>query len=139
MNPFKWIVPSRGTSQTSPPLPEPDLASRDRARNAGRLVEVAGVLELVADVAAGKVIRPDMDEHRAPVWLLGLAAPAHDEQPSDALVRWLALFSEELDAVWRARNNIRWGQWISDGNVAAAAQMAERLLRLAEAAGSMSA
>ena len=112
------------------PLPEPDLASRARPRNAGRLVEVAAELDHVFDAAAGKAVRDEVRE----TWLRPLAAERHGDEPAPVLTRWLEMFSDELDVVWRARNNVRWGEWISDGNVEAAMRMAEKLLDLARQA-----
>ena len=108
---------------------EPDTAATDRPRNAARLVEVVDALDAVADVAAG---HPCSDE--TPGWLQRLAAPVRGGRPSAMLDRWLVLFSDELETVRRARNNILWKQPISNGNVAAAVRIAERLLQLAKAA-----
>ena len=108
----------------------PDLAARARPRNAGRLVDVAAQLDEVFDAAAGKVVRADVGE----LWLRPLAAEHHGQEPAPVLSRWLDTFASELELVWRARNNVRWGEWISDGNVEAAMRMAERLLDLARTA-----
>ena len=110
--------------------PGPDLASRARPRNAGRLVDVAAQLDAVFDAAAGKVVRADVGEP----WLRPRAAEDHGQEPAAVLSRWLETFAGELELVWRARNNVRWGEWISDGNVEAAMRMAERLLDLARTA-----
>lgn len=109
------------------PLFEPDLTTPARPRNANRLVQVVAELDDVADVAAGKLVAGD----RLPSWLHTLAAPRHGDLPDKLLVRWLEMFGEELDTVRRARNNVVWGDYISDGNVAAAAQIAEQILHLA--------
>lgn len=108
---------------------EPDLTDADRPRNAARLVEMVDQLDEVADVAAG---RPFSDE--TPGWLRRLAAPVRGARPAVMLDRWLVLFADELETVRRARNNILWKQPISNGNVAAAVRIAERLLQLAKTA-----
>jgi len=118
------------TRSGTPPFPEPDLASQSRPRNAGRLVTVAAELESVFDVAAGKILRDEVGVE----WLRPTAAARHGEPPGEFITRWLVLFADELQVVWRARNNVQWGEWISDGNVAAAMQIAEKLLDSARAA-----
>lgn len=116
------------------PLPEPDLASSARPTNVTRLVGAANELDLVFDVAAGKVVAPDV----GPNWLRSLAAPHYGAEPSEVLARWLTLFGDELETVRRARNNVVYGEPISDGNLAAAAQIAERILQLAKDAAPVS-
>ena len=118
------------TRSGTPPLPEPDLVSQSRPRNANRLVSVAAELEDVFDVAAGKVTHDEVEV----VWLKPAAAARHGEAPGAFVARWLVLLADELQTVWRARNNVKWGDWISDGNVAAAMQIAEKLLASANAA-----
>jgi hypothetical protein len=112
------------------PLFEPDLTTPARPRNANRLLHVVAELDMVADVAAGKLIAGD----DIPSWLRPVAAPRHGEPPAELMVQWLEMFGDELETVRRARNNIEWGEYISDGNVAAAVQIAERVLHLARAA-----
>lgn len=50
----------------------------------------------------------------------------------DGLERWRVYFRDDLDVVFRARNNVRWGEFISDRNLAAAARIAERLVEVGE-------
>lgn len=110
--------------------PEPDLTTQDRPRNVTRLLNVVNELDVVADVAAGKLIQSIVGVD----WLRPLAAKTYGQDPAPHLIRWLGLFSDELETVRRARNNVVWGEFISDDNVAAAVQIAETILNLAKSA-----
>lgn len=113
------------------PLFEPDLTTPARPRNANRLVHVVNELDAVADVAVGNLVSA---EPSTPEWLRPAAARERGKPPTDLMVRWIEMFANELETVRRARNNVEWGEYISDGNVAAALQIAERILQLAKTA-----
>lgn len=108
------------------PLPEPDLASSQRATNVLRLLRAAAELDAVADAAVGKLVQPDVELG----WLRKLAAPRYGAEPDPLLRRWIKLFRDDYEVVRRARNNIVYTEPISDGNLAASAQIAERILGL---------
>lgn len=108
------------------PLPEPDLVSSARAANYVRLLNAVMELEVVEDVAAGKLAAPDVPLD----WLRPLAAPHYGAEPSPLLARWLTLFGDDLETVRRAKNSVLYQEPVTDGNLAAAAQIAERILQL---------
>ena len=116
------------------PLPEPDLSSPSRATNIVRILEARSELDKVVDVAKGNVVQQDL----ADAWLAKLAAKDSYDLPAEPLQRWFALFADEIDAVQRAANTIVANQPISDDNLAAAAQIGEKVLQLARQASEMS-
>lgn len=120
-----------GHPKINEPHPGPDLATQSRPVNEARLIKAALELEKTADVAYAKLIRSDVQED----WLRALAADEYGGVPSDFLVRWINVFSDHLEIVRRARNNIIYREPLDDNNVAAAAQIAERLLEAAQIAG----
>lgn len=117
------------------PTPGTSLTTQSRPANVNRLVSAVSDLDIVADVAAGKLLRSDVDIE----WLMPLAPERPDDLPHPTLTRWINLFRGELETVQRARNNIVFDEYIEDDNLAAAADIAERLRGLAERAGRASA
>jgi hypothetical protein len=120
-----------GNPRTNEPHPGPDLTTQARSVNETRLVRTANKLDEIADVAGGKLREADLDEP----WLRALAPAEYGGVPNELLTRWMNLFSDELETVRRARNNIDFGEPIDDGNVAAAAEIADRLKTAAKLAG----
>jgi len=89
------------------------------------------VLDIIADAATAKRVQAEIEQE----WLRPMAAIKHGDVPEKLLVRWMNLFSDELETVRRARDNIVYSEYLDDESLAAAADIAERLRSVAEEAG----
>jgi hypothetical protein len=111
-------------------VPGTSLSTQSRPVNVQRLLNAVAELDTIADVATGKLTRNDV----ALDWLRPLASPEPDGVPHPLLTRWINLFRDDLETVRRARNNIVFNEYIEDDNLAAAADIADRLRNLARQA-----
>ena len=118
-------------SRVEESTPGPALSTPARAANIRRLMNAVDVLDIIADAATAKRVQAEIEQE----WLRPMAAIKHGDVPEKLLVRWMNLFSDELETVRRARDNIVYSEYLDDESLAAAADIAERLRSVAEEAG----
>jgi len=99
----------------------------DRSSNIIMLLEIVPLLREIDCAARGSKLQANIEQQ----WLVPLAAKTINGQISERIMYWKQLFATDLDAVYRAHNNVLYGHWISDANLSAACSIAQRLWELA--------
>lgn len=99
----------------------------DRSSNIIYLLEIVPLLKEIDCAARGAKLQRQIEQQ----WLVPLAASSVNGEISERIRYWKELFATDLDAVYRAHNNVLYCEWISDRNLAAACSIAKRLWELA--------